>query len=180
MPNPSPVGDANRSQPDLAALFGVLAHNAVEFVVVGGVAATVHGATRATTDLDVCPQWTTENLERLAHALGSIDARLRVDGADEPVEFPLDARALRAFEVSTWRTRHGDLDVIVGIPTESGALVGYDILSARSIEDRSLGSPVRIASLADVVESKERLGRPSDIEALPELRELARNTQDRA
>jgi len=37
----------------------------VEFVLVGGLASQAHGATRLTEDLDLCPPWTSENLERV-------------------------------------------------------------------------------------------------------------------
>jgi hypothetical protein len=51
---------------DPARAFGALSRFEVEFVLVGGLAAQARGATRLTKDLDICPAWTTENLERLA------------------------------------------------------------------------------------------------------------------
>lgn len=41
-----------------------------EFVVVGGVAAVLHGSARLTVDLDVAAPFTAENLERLFDAFG--------------------------------------------------------------------------------------------------------------
>lgn len=61
-------------------LLATLDAYAVEYVLVGGLAARVHGATRRTTDLDCVPDTSTENLERVAAALRHVGARLRVGG----------------------------------------------------------------------------------------------------
>ena len=45
-----------------------------EFVLVGGVAGQAYGATRVTNDLDLCPRWSAENLERVAAALRDLGA----------------------------------------------------------------------------------------------------------
>lgn len=169
------MGDPEGPDLDLAALLRALDRFGVDFVVVGGVAARIHGAARTTRDLDLCPRWSDENLNGLADALKSIDAKLRVEGSQEPIDFPLDAASLRVFEVSTWRTRYGDLDVIVGTPSATGILHRYEALNERASDRESPGgTTVRIAALDDIIESKERLRRPPDLAALPELRRLRR------
>jgi hypothetical protein len=145
----------------------------VRYVVVGGLAATVHGATRVTFDIDLVPEWTEANLDRLAAALREIDARLHAPGAREPVAFPVDTRSLRQFEVSTWRTRLGDLDVVVGTPTATrGSLARYETLASRAHHRTAFGVTILVADLDDVIESKQALGRESDLVALPELHRL--------
>lgn len=67
----------------------LLARYQVDIVIVGGVAATVHGSGLLTNDLDVCYARTPPNLERLASALKSVNARLR--GAPENLPFVLDS-----------------------------------------------------------------------------------------
>jgi hypothetical protein len=47
----------------------------VEFVVIGGVAVGVHGFIRATKDLDIVPDPSPENLQRLARLLVEIKAQ---------------------------------------------------------------------------------------------------------
>jgi hypothetical protein len=42
----------------------------VDFVVIGGVAATFHGSVRVTYDLDICYSRISSNVKRLAPALG--------------------------------------------------------------------------------------------------------------
>lgn len=141
--------------------------------MVGGLAAAAQGSGRVTFDIDVVPDWSTENLDRLADALRSLNARLRVPASSEPVEYPLDARSLRGFEVSTWRTDAGDLDVIIGTPTAvRGRLAGFDDLVERAHSLEAYGLTILVADLADIIESKEVLAREPDLVALPELRRL--------
>ena len=61
---------------DPLALIDALARHAVQYVIVGGWAAIQHGAVRRTDDLDICPQWSRENLDRLRAALSELDAQL--------------------------------------------------------------------------------------------------------
>jgi hypothetical protein len=61
----------------------------VDCVIVGGVAAAIHGSLILTNDLDVCYARDPTNLERLADALKSVHARLR--NVPEGLPFILDA-----------------------------------------------------------------------------------------
>src|SRR5205807_2583085 len=81
-------------------------------------------------------------------------------------------------ELSTWRTPHGDLDVLRGLPSGRHELAGYEQLMIRAHRATLDGFPVAIASLDDIIRSKEVVDRPPDRDALPELRPSAR--RDRA
>jgi hypothetical protein len=167
------MGDPDAPPLQAAELLRLLDRHAVRYVVVGGLAATVHGATRVTFDIDLVPEWTDDNLDRLASALRDAGAKLQAPGPGEPIAFPIDARSLRQFEVSTWRTRLGDLDVIIGTPTATrGLLARYDTLAPRAVERKAFGVTILVADLDDVIESKQALGRESDLVALPELHRL--------
>jgi hypothetical protein len=61
----------------------VLDRHGVEYLIVGGYAARMHGSTRPTRDVDVTPATTRENLDRLAAALRELDARIRTDAVPE-------------------------------------------------------------------------------------------------
>jgi len=117
-----------------------------------------------------------ENLDRLAAALRELDARLRVVGMsdDEARQLPvrLDAATLAAFGTSTWMTDAGPLDLLVELRDKSGARHGYSALVARSLPITIGTVMTRLASLGDIVASKEFAGRAKDLEALPELRNL--------
>jgi hypothetical protein len=169
------MGDPDAPPLQAGELIRLLDRHGVRYVVVGGLAATVHGATRVTFDIDLVPEWTDANLEHLASALREARAELVAPEAPEPVAFSIDARSLRQFfrKVSTWRTRLGDIDVVVGTPTATkGVLARYEALASRAAEQEAFGVTILVASLDDIIESKEALARESDLVALPELHRL--------
>jgi hypothetical protein len=159
---------------DPARAFGALSRFEVEFVLVGGLAAQARGATRLTKDLDICPAWTTDNLERLALALRQLGARIKIgEGSIDTLEVALDAKTLSNLEIGAWRTVAGDIDVLLGIPSVSRfELARYDQLIERASVLDLDGVEVAVASLEDLIRSKEIADRPKDREALAELRRL--------
>jgi hypothetical protein len=62
---------------DLDALVQALLGAGVEFIVVGGAAAVLHGAPITTQDLDIVHRRTPDNVRRLADLLTKLDATLR-------------------------------------------------------------------------------------------------------
>jgi len=174
------MGDPGAPPLRVEHLLRTLDEHDVRYVIVGGLAAAAQGAGRVTFDIDVVPEWSTENLDRLADALRAMNAQLRVPDSADPVDFPLDARSLRGFEVSTWRTDSGDLDVIIGTPTaERGRLSGFDELVDRSHALEAYGLTILVADLKDIIESKQALAREPDLVALPELRRLQARLEDK-
>lgn len=154
---------------DAPAILTVLDHHHVDYVIVGGYAAQLHGATRPTTDIDVTPSTTPDNLDRLARALRDLRAGIRVDDLPDGLPFDTSAEALRGVRMLNLRTPHGDLDIAF---TPEGTS-GYDDLS-RSAERRIVGGiEIQLASLQDIIRSKEAAGRAKDFVALPELHRLA-------
>jgi hypothetical protein len=171
--NGSPgAADALPGEFDLLALIDALARHEVEYVIVGGIAAMHHGAIRQTDDLDVCPRWSRDNLDRLAEALCELRAELAV-APGETVPVPvIDGVLLGRMEVGTWQTWAGRFDVLRGIPKTATTRADFEELSARAVTSDVSGRAVRVADLEDVVRSKRIAGRPKDHEALPELDEL--------
>ncbi len=154
---------------DPTAILTVFDRHQVRYVLVGGYAAHLHGATRPTTDIDVTPQPTRENLTRLSAALRELSARIRVAGIEGGVPFNTDAAALAGMTMLNLTTLHGDVDLTF-TPSGTG---GYDDLS-RHAEHRLIGTvTVHVAALADIIRSKQAAARLKDLEALPELRALA-------
>ena len=171
------MGDPDAPPLQAEELLQLLDRHGVRYIIVGGLAASVHGSTRVTFDIDVVPEWTDANLEHLAAALRDAGAELQAPES-RPVAFPIDASSLRQFEISTWRTRLGDLDVIIGTPTaKRGQLARYDALAPRALERDAFGVTILVAALADIIESKQALGRESDLVALPELHRLRARSQ---
>ena len=167
------MGDPDAPPLDSESLVALLDRHRVAYVLVGGLAAVAHGAIRATFDVDIVPRWKADNLEALAHALRAAKARLRVPGLAEPLAVPLDGRTFGRYEVSTWRTIHGDVDVIVGTPKRlRGQLASFDELATRAQARQAFGMTILVAHLDDIIEAKETLNREPDRAALPELRRL--------
>ncbi len=140
----------------------------VEFVLIGGLAAQVHGSPSLTRDVDVCVDLDRGYLERLAGALRELAAIRR--GLPDGVSAPVDARALRAGDVFTLRTRFGDLDLLAH--PEPG--LSFESLAERSISAELFGLPIKVASLDDLMAMKRAAGRPKDrieLEILGALRE---------
>jgi hypothetical protein len=106
---------------ELERILASLDRHGVEYILVGGLGARAHGATRPTMDLEFVPLSTSENLDRLADGLRELDARLRVAGMtdEEARQLPvvIDAATLRGFGSTTWRTDAGSIDVLHDVPT---------------------------------------------------------------
>jgi hypothetical protein len=154
---------------DPVAALGVLVDHGVEFVVVGGIAARLRGAPLLTQDIDITPSTDRDNLDRLAIALRELDARLRTAPEPDGVAFPFDGGLLAAASVWALVTRFGDLDLVIA-PAGTG---GYDDLVRHSDSLTVSTEPmlrVNVASLSDVIRSKEAAGREKDRAALPLLR----------
>ncbi len=150
----------------IAAVCEVLTHHRVDFVVIGGVAARLHGTGHATVDIDICPSADGENLERLAIALRSIETRLRVDGTPEGIPFDPHPDQLGKMSTLTLVTTHGPVDLCFA---PAGFAEGYEAFRSGEVVIVVSGVDVPVASLADVITSKRAAGRPKDIVALPVL-----------
>ncbi len=63
---------------DPVRMLAALHDAGVQFVLIGGMAAVLHGDVGVTVDLDMVPARTPDNLDKLAAALRGLDARIRV------------------------------------------------------------------------------------------------------
>jgi len=157
---------------DPARMLSALAEEEVRFVLIGGMAAVLHGDVGVTVDLDVVPDREAENLERLARALRALGARIRTEGEPEGLAFDCSAeffRDLSPDSIIYMTTESGDLDVTF---CPSGTQ-GFRDLRRDAVEiEAAARLYVLVASLADVIRSKEAAGREKDRLALPRLRRL--------
>jgi hypothetical protein len=151
---------------DPVALLAVLERHGVRYLVIGGVAAGIHGGTRTTQDLDIVPAPGRPNAERLAVALRELDARLKgVDADLLPVD-PTDPSDLEAGANFTLTTRLGDLDVL----PEPEGFGDWDQIAGRAERlDVGAGAPVAVIGLDDLIALKRAAGRRQDIEDIVQL-----------
>jgi len=75
-------------------ILACLEKHGVRYVVIGGVAAILHGSPRVTFDVDICPARDHSNLEALALALREMKARIPAPDAPEGLAFACDATFL--------------------------------------------------------------------------------------
>lgn len=155
-------------EPDLPRLLEVLARHRVRYVLVGGLAAVYHGSPFPTEDADITPERSKTNLRRLSAALQELGARVRVAEVPDGVPFAHDATSLATLTTLNLVTDSGDLDLTF----EPAGTSGYADLRRDAEDARLYGVVVQVASLADVVRSKQAANRPKDQRVLPTLREL--------
>jgi hypothetical protein len=167
---------ARRPALDPSGLLGVLVQNDVHFVVIGGVAGTLHGSTTLTADLDILFERDASNLDRLAKVLVELHA-VRRDLPDG-VKAPIDARALRNGTMFLLSTDLGELDCIA--ETASGGFTYEQIVP--TAERMRIGRElvVLVAALDELIRMKRATGRPKDrieVETLAAL--LGKRTRGR-
>lgn len=166
------------ARPDLSAedILAVLNRRGVNYVVIGAFAAIAQGAPiDATYDIDVTPDRDPQNLHRLSLALNDLDARIRVNDLEEGLPFAHDASSLKRMEMLNLTCAAGDFDIVF---SPAGSPAGYADLAPHSVLITVGNQDVRVASLADVVHSKEQAGRDKDIRILPALRRYLREYSD--
>lgn len=152
--------------PDLLAFVRVLSGGGVDYIIVGGVAAGIHGALRTTLDLDVVYSRSPENVARLVSALAPFQPYLR--GAPPGLPFRLDEATVQRGLNFTLTTTLGDLDLL-GEITGGG---GYETLQASAEVVELEGHRCLVVSLPKLIDLKRAAGRGKDREALAELEAL--------
>jgi hypothetical protein len=152
------------TQPTFAPEEIVAALNAgdVAYVIVGGIAVAAHGVVRATADLDVVPETTAENLERLARTLTDL-------GAEHPIGGALTGTSLSRPVSFKLHTRYGDVQVLNRMPS----VPPYERLRQNAVViELGPESRARVCSLAELRAMKLASGRPRDLVDVAELDEL--------
>lgn len=147
----------------------ILNEESVDYVVIGGFAAVIHGSSLPTRDLGIVPERSTENLDRLGRALRRMHAMIRT--SDEPVPAPLDGSVLANVSVMlNLVTDFGDMDVAF---SPSGHLGGSEGWSRHATaEELGTGLTVLVGSLDDIIDSKRSANRLKDQRDLPYLESL--------
>lgn len=152
---------------EAASLLAALTQGGVRFIVIGGLAVGAHGFPRATKDIDIVPEPSRENLERLAGVLSDLDYEI-IGGEEFEAEELVHPDVQGLLDGGSWvlRTRFGRLDILQHLEPD----IEYSALDADAIEDEVFGAKVRFCGYAHLVAMKEAAGRDQDLVDLARLR----------
>jgi predicted nucleotidyltransferase len=156
---------------DFAALLRCLAEAGVEYVLVGGAAATAHGSARLTQDLDIVYRRSDENVRRLVSALAPHKPYLR--GAPPDLPFIWDDCTIHQGLNFTLTTDLGAIDLL-------GEIVGggrFEDLLPDCITISVFGITCHCLGLERLIQVKRAAGRPRDLEAVAELEAILEERQ---
>lgn len=147
-----------------------MAYN-VDYVVIGGYAAQLHGGVFPTRDLDIVPKVEESNLRRLYDALLELSARIRLDKAGRVTsELPSDPQGLTSQQVLTLVTNFGRLDLVID---PIGYRGGYrEIIRSSEKLKGNTGLLITVIGLDDLITSKQAIRREKDIASLAELQRI--------
>jgi hypothetical protein len=142
-----------------------LAKAHVEFVVAGGISAVLQGdLIPVTINLDLCYRRTPANIARLVIALGPLQPKPRGFPADLP--FTFDAPTLELGSNFTLEIDGENLDLL----GEMAAIGRYEDVVGQAAELGVAGFKIKVLSLADLIATKQAVGRPKDLAAIPVLK----------
>ena len=144
---------------EIAQLITRLVEHGVDFVVVGGYAATIHGASYVTYDLDICAPCEMSDLENLSHlhaALADLHPLHRMVPYERPFVFP--PRSIEETGNIYLKTDLGQLDVLGAIE-----LGGYAFARAHSLAVKYGSGEYRVLDCATLISSKTITARPKDL-----------------
>jgi hypothetical protein len=162
---------------DPAGIVAALERHQVRYVIIGGVAAQLHGSPAPTRGLDLTPERSAPNLARLAAALASVEAQEWVPGFGYPLQLPMDRRRLAGDRILLTQTRYGRVDVV---PAPHGVPAGYNELEPRAHTVPAYGAELPVACLDDLVRSHSAASRAKDKLALARLIDLRLSSADRS
>ena len=133
----------------LQSVFASFRKNDVKYVVIGGIAAVLYGVPRATFDLDLLIEATSENAKRLLKAM--IEAGLGTASLTTIEE-------ILANEITIFTDRVR-LDVQTSTPG-----ITFEEAWARRVTMIYKGEALDVVSLSDLIASKRAAGRDVDLE----------------
>lgn len=158
---------------NLKVLLEKLIDGHVDFVLIGGFAGVVHGASQVTQDLDICAAITQENLAKLRESLQDLHPLHRMNPGFKPsfLEIPRSANEMQNIYLET---DLGVLDILSTLPPVGD----FQLIKSHSLEISLYGKKCRVIALDDLIRIKESMKRPKDLQILQELK-LIRAKQSR-
>jgi predicted nucleotidyltransferase len=141
-----------------------LLDNDVDFVLIGGFAGVIHGATQVTQDLDICAVLSEDQIEKLRNALKDLSPIHRMN-KQAKISFLERPRKGEAIQNLYLETNAGVLDVI----QEVAEVGDFKALKQNADEVELFGKRCKVISLDDLIKVKKNLKRGKDKSILEEL-----------
>ncbi|MBX3301314.1 MAG: nucleotidyltransferase [Nitrospira sp.] len=160
-------------------IFKILNAAGVRYVVVGGVAALLHGHARLTADVDLAVDLAPQEALKMIRALADNGFRPQVPVLAEMFADPavreewLQEKHMRAFSLVDHTNPMRVVDLLLQPE------VPFEELLARSQKGVVGETPIRIASLDDLIALKRSAGRPQDLADVMELEAIRNRKGDR-
>lgn len=147
---------------DFLAVLRALRASGAQFVIVGGVAASLYGSTRLTHDLDLVPSLDSETWPRLVDALYDLGGQPRIPESRDAIANPENVKQWieeKGMLALTFRSSDGstEVDLLVAKSNEIPALLD------RATKVILEGQEFAVASLDDLIAMKKKAGRPQDL-----------------
>ena len=144
-----------------------LLDSGLDFVLIGGYAAVVHGSSQVTHDLDICAVMTDEELSKLKAALKDLKPQHRMNKNFQPSleEFPKSDQKLDNYYL---KTNAGVLDILSSV----NPVGSFEEIKKNAIEVKIFGNICRVISLDDLIKVKQTMTRDKDKIVLNDLLSL--------
>ncbi len=151
---------------NLQKLLQFLVESPLDFVLIGGFAAVLHGCNQSTRDIDVCLALSPEQVHALRQILGPLRPRHRM--THEKLSFLEHPKDLTGIENLYLETDLGVLDIVSRVEAVGNF---YDVLkNATQIE--IYDGRCHLISIDDLIKSKKALGRHRDLVVVEELKAI--------
>jgi predicted nucleotidyltransferase len=141
-----------------------LLESGIDFVLIGGYAAVLHGSSQVTQDIDICAVITESDLQKLRHALGDLEPKRRMNPGFQPslADYPPSGQSLENYYL---RTNSGVLDIIRNVDPVGS----FERIKSSAVTVQLFGLPCKVISLDDLIAVKKAMRRPKDKATLQEL-----------
>jgi len=157
---------------NIQKILKLLKENEVEFVVIGGYAAIVHGASCVTEDLDLCIAFEKGNLEKMLKAFSNLHPEHRLVGKTSPITET--AEKLSAFKNLYFKTDLGFIDIL----NEVSGIGAFSEVDKHSVEVPIFDMKCKVLDLDHIIEAKKAMTRSKDKEAVLQLEVIKQKRED--
>ena len=149
---------------DLRKLLKLLLENEIDFVLIGGFAAVVHGSTLVTQDLDICSSMSIENIEKLRFILKDYNPVHRMNRKAN-LSFLDHPKTVEGLNNIYLDTDLGILDILSATQPAGD----FKTIKQNSIQINIYGHTCNVISIDDLIKVKSAMKRPKDLQAVEEL-----------